>query len=72
MSEKYPNDSWIVGGDFNGRVGILNQYEQETLSANINPQRTTRDSIMNSKGKKLIAEDIMEKHGIIIMELLWN
>ncbi|KAK9680517.1 hypothetical protein QE152_g39039 [Popillia japonica] len=56
MCEKYPNHTWIVGGDFNGRVGILNQYEQETLSANINPQRTTRDNIMNSRGKKLIGQ----------------
>lgn len=65
MSERYSNHKWIIGGDFNGRVGNLNQYDQETLPVNINYQRISRDSTINNRGRKLI--DMVEKHDLILL-----
>lgn len=58
----------IIGGDFNSRIGDLNQLEEEMqfqLNSTISPRRTTCDVIINRRGKFLT--ELTEHNNFLVL-----
>ena len=64
---KFPNDLIILGGDFNARIGILNQLDPESIQNNTAffPDRSTLDNVINKRGSLLVEN--LEKYGLIAL-----
>ena len=64
---KFPNEPFIIGGDFNGRVGCLNQIYKQVLFDDtcIYNKRNSFDETINVRGKVLI--NFMEELGLILI-----
>lgn len=58
----------IIGGDFNCRIGKLNQLDELALSINtdkISHERDSLDTVVNKNGKVLI--DFFEEHNFLVL-----
>lgn len=51
----YPDLSFFIGGDFNSRVGDLNQLDSQLTLDNVNitNERENLDKFVNTRGKEL-------------------
>lgn len=66
----YPNSKIIIGGDFNARIGELNnfseKYEEEIfLGTPFSPQRNSLDIVTNRRGMQLV--HTMEQLGLYVL-----
>lgn len=65
LQELYPKDKIITGGDYNARIGDLNQYEEEMLvDTNLEAKRKSQDQTINRRGRRIT--EIMESQGFLI------
>lgn len=62
-----PNYSIIIGGDFNGKIGNLNQFEENFIfnNANIFNHRSTLDYTENKRGIKIT--EFFENEGFFVL-----
>ncbi|XP_043478069.1 uncharacterized protein LOC122508659 [Leptopilina heterotoma] len=67
INNDYPNLPLFFGGDFNARVGDLNQLREEMFpeNAHITPFRSNLDKCINKRGEELVS--CMEDNGCIIL-----
>lgn len=66
LTSFYPNLPIILIGDYNARIGQLNQFEEQIfLNTNFTGKRQSLDKIENERGKLLC--DCMQEHGFIIL-----
>lgn len=67
ISLKFPDLPIFIGGDFNSRVGHLNQFSDELILNNemFSAERYSMDSKCDSKGIKLVTN--MENNGYILI-----
>ena len=67
LSNMYPNDMILVGGDFNCRVSNQNEIDNELILkfSRLSKHRYSVDTILNSRGKQLI--ESMENNGMILL-----
>ena len=63
----FPKDSFILGGDFNCRVGSSNQFNDWEIfdGTCCYKYRTSFDKVVNTRGKKLTA--FMEDFGLLLL-----
>lgn len=66
VNDTYINVPIIVLGDFNARIGNLNQFEDTLFeSTKLYGHRSSLDRIVNARGTLL--NEIMEEHGFITL-----
>ena len=65
LLESFPNDLVIIGGDFNARIGPLNQLEPESMHdhSTFSPARVSLDITLNKIGPLLV--ECLERHGLV-------
>uniref|UniRef100_A0A1Y1LYJ1 Reverse transcriptase domain-containing protein n=1 Tax=Photinus pyralis TaxID=7054 RepID=A0A1Y1LYJ1_PHOPY len=66
LKEEYLSSQLLIIGDFNARVGTMNQWEENSITnPNVSHERSTRDSKVNRRGRKLM--EIMDAYGMILL-----
>uniref|UniRef100_A0A1Y1N802 Reverse transcriptase domain-containing protein n=1 Tax=Photinus pyralis TaxID=7054 RepID=A0A1Y1N802_PHOPY len=66
LSYVYGDYKWVVLGDFNARIGQLNQLDRETITGyNVQATRVSLDHYINKRGKMVIT--LMEDVGLFTL-----
>lgn len=66
LYDKYDDFLLIIGGDFNARISVKNEIQEEALAGtNLKGQRRSLDKLLEPRGSQLL--DFMEKNGMIVL-----
>lgn len=66
LYDKYPNMKLIITGDFNARIGLLNQGDSEIFNCcRLDKNRKSLDIITNKRGE--ILNEFMENQGLTVI-----